>query len=169
MSVFKRYFRRCQTCSYASVYFVISDAILLSIYYISAIYYISDFISCNVSEIWNTSCPIYLEGSHPKIPSYLCHVTGIIATICFRMLVLAALKETKMAYSRDEERSLISSFNKEQRKYGSTSTYIKKPERFISYEVQPGDTLQGISLKHNVTVRCCVRDAVFLQYGTLSY
>ena len=77
-----------------------------------------------------------------------------IAAICFRMLVLAALKQTKMAYSRDEERSLISSFNKEQRKYGTTSTYVKKPERFISYEVQPGDTLQGISLKHNVTVSC---------------
>ncbi|XP_043221970.1 lysM and putative peptidoglycan-binding domain-containing protein 1-like isoform X2 [Amphibalanus amphitrite] len=69
-----------------------------------------------------------------------------------QMLVLAALKETKMAYSRDEERSLISSFNKEQRKYGSTSTYVNKPERFISYEIQPGDTLQGISLKHNVTM-----------------
>ena len=46
----------------------------------------SDLISGNVSEIWNTSCPIYLEGSHPKIPSDLCHVTGIIAAICFRML-----------------------------------------------------------------------------------
>ncbi|XP_037078164.1 lysM and putative peptidoglycan-binding domain-containing protein 1-like isoform X2 [Pollicipes pollicipes] len=68
------------------------------------------------------------------------------------MLVLATLNETKMAYSNDEERSLISSFNKDQRKYGSTSTYIKKPERFITYEVQVGDTLQGISLKHNVTM-----------------
>lgn len=38
------------------------------------------------------------------------------------------------------------------KKYGSTCNHLKRPEYFVTHEVQKTDTLQGLALKYNTTV-----------------
>ncbi|XP_037093107.1 lysM and putative peptidoglycan-binding domain-containing protein 2-like [Pollicipes pollicipes] len=65
-----------------------------------------------------------------------------------QLIPLDTLRSPGMACSFGEEQWLIASGS--QRKYGTTSNL--KPERLIRYDVQDNDTLQGIALKHNVTM-----------------
>lgn len=52
-----------------------------------------------------------------------------------------------------DERIAFGPMAKGQKKYGATSSRSKKNEQVVVYNVQMGDTLQGIAIKFGVTVR----------------
>lgn len=52
------------------------------------------------------------------------------------------------------------------KKYGSTSKHITKNDSFIKHYVSNTDTLQGIALKHNVTVSNFYKISNIFMYQT---
>ena len=52
----------------------------------------------------------------------------------------------------DGENERLGSSAKKQAKYGTTTKAMFTNERFYKYNINPGDTLQGIALKLGVTV-----------------
>lgn len=58
-----------------------------------------------------------------------------------------------MEYSGGDERIAFGPMAKGQKKYGATSSRFKKHEQLVVYNVQLGDTLQGLAVKFGVTVR----------------
>ncbi|CAG0885463.1 unnamed protein product [Cyprideis torosa] len=61
--------------------------------------------------------------------------------------------KTKINKDESEEHTaFLKAFNKTQKKYGTTSTNVKRKVHILQHRVEAGDTIQGLSLKYNTTV-----------------
>jgi len=58
----------------------------------------------------------------------------------------------EMAFNGVDERIAFGTMAKGQKKYGSTSSRLRRNEHVVVYNVQRGDTLAGIAIKFGVTV-----------------
>lgn len=79
-----------------------------------------------------------------------------------------------MAGSIMDERKSIRDSAKALKKYGSTSSHIKRQEHFIKHAVTKNDTLQGLALKYGITTeqirranRLWTNDSLFLRESLL--
>ena len=55
-------------------------------------------------------------------------------------------------FNGEDERIAFGTVAKGQKKYGSTSRFKRKDQNTVVYNVQKGDTMQGIAVKFGITV-----------------
>ena len=58
-----------------------------------------------------------------------------------------------MAESGRNEKASLGHFAKSQAKYGTTTKSTYTNETYLKHTIEKGETLQGIALRYNVTVR----------------
>ena len=58
----------------------------------------------------------------------------------------------KMNNDGEEKTAFVKSFNKSQKKYGTTKSSYTQKCHIVRHQVARGDTLQGLALRYNTTV-----------------